>query len=248
MVLPAATGYGFALLLLRTAALFTAAPILGAKVVPARIRLGLAVAVAFAVYVGAGAPPVPPPEGLFGLAAAAAAETAIGLTAGMASRWLLEAALAAGHAAGLAAGLGFSAVVDPFTGAESTAVSQTYFLVAQGAAVALGLHREAIVWLVHATAAFPLGGAVDVPSLAMRTLGFGILSIGLSVRLAVPVMAAVMVGHAVMGVMGRMSPQLSLASIGFSVAILAGGFALYLAAPAAAELAARAAISVFQGG
>jgi flagellar biosynthetic protein FliR len=245
--LPVATGYGFALLLLRTAALFTTAPILGARVVPARIRLGMAVAVAVAVYSGAGSPQVSPPDSLFGLAAAAAGETAIGLCAGMAARWLLEAALAAGHAAGLAAGLGFSAVVDPFTGAEATAVAQTYFLVAQGSAVALGLHREAVVWLVRATQAFPLGGAPDVPALAMRTIGFGILSIGLSVRLAVPVMAAVMVGHAVMGMMGRMAPQLSLGTIGFSVAILAGGFALYLAAPAAAELAARAALQAFQG-
>lgn len=247
MQLPVATGYGFALLLLRTTGLFVTAPILAARVVPARIRIGLALAVSFAVYTGAGAPPVSPPDGLFGLAAAAATETLIGITAGMASRWLLEAALAAGHAAGLAAGLGFSAVVDPFTGAEATAVSQTFFLLAQGSAVALGIHREAVAWLVRATAAFPLGGPVDLPALAMRTVGFGIVSIGLSIRLAVPVMAAVMVGHAVMGMMGRMSPQLSLGAVGFSVAILAGGLALYLAAPAAAEIAARAAIMAFQG-
>jgi flagellar biosynthetic protein FliR len=244
--LPVATGYGFALLLLRTAALFTTAPILGARVVPARIRLGMALAVAFAVYTGAGAPQVSPPASLFGLAAAAASETAIGLLAGLAARWLLEAALAAGHAAGLAAGLGFSALVDPFTGAEATAVSQTFFLVAQGSAVALGLHREAITWLVRATAAYPPGLPVDLSALAMRTVGFGVVSIGLSIRLAIPVMAAVMVGHAVMGLMNRMAPQLSLGAIGFSVAILAGGFALYLAAPAAAELAARAALMVFQ--
>ncbi len=247
MVLPVATGYGFALMLMRTAALCTTAPILGAKVVPARIRIGLSVAVALAVYTGAGAPPVEPPPGLFGLVAAAAGETAVGLLAGLASRWMLDAALAAGHAAGLAAGLGFSAVVDPFTGAESNAVSQTIFVVAQGCAVALGVHREAIAWLARATEAFPLGAAVDLPSLAMRTVGVGLVSIALSVRLAFPVMAAVLLGHAVMGVMGRMAPQLSLSAIGFSIAILAGGWALYLAAPAAAELAARAALEAFRG-
>jgi len=247
VLVPTATGYGFALLLFRTAALFMAAPILGAKVVPTRFRLALSVAVAFAVYTGAGAPPVAPPDGLFGLAADAATETAIGLAAGLGARWVLEAALAAGHAAGLAAGLGFSALVDPFTGAESNAVSQTIFAVAQGMAVALGVHREAIVWLARATEAFPLGAPLDVPSLAMRTVGLGVLSIGLSIRLAIPVMSAVIAGHAVMGIMNRMAPQLSLQSIGFSVAILAGGLALYLAAPAAAELCARAAMQAFAG-
>jgi flagellar biosynthetic protein FliR len=244
---PLATAYGFALLLFRTTALFTTAPVLGAKVVPGRIRLGLSLGVALAVFAGAGAPAVAPPAGLASLVVAAAGETAVGLLAGLGARWLLEAALAAGHAAGLAAGLGFSAVVDPFTGAESNAVSQTIFVVAQGCAVALGVHREAIAWLARAAVAFPPGGPVDVPSLAVHTIGVGAVSIALSVRLAFPVMAAVLLGHAVMGVMGRMAPQLSLGAIGFSVAILAGGWALYLAAPAAAELAARAAFAAFQG-
>jgi flagellar biosynthetic protein FliR len=245
--LPVATGYGFALMLVRTTALCSTAPVLGAKVVPARVRLSIAVAVALAVYIGAGAPTVEPPPGLFGLAAAAASESAIGLLAGLASRWLLDAALAAGHAAGLAAGLGFSAVLDPITGADSSAVSQTIFTTAQGFAVALGVHREAIAWLARATVTFPLGTSVDLPSLAVRTVGFGLVSIALSARLAFPVMAAVLLGHAVMGVMGRMAPQLSLRSVGFSIAILAGGWALYLSAPAAAELAARAALEAFRG-
>lgn len=246
-MLPVAQGYGFALLLLRTTALCATAPVFGAKVVPARIRLSISVAMAIAVYTGAGAPLVEPPAGLFGLAAAAASESAIGLFAGLASRWLLDAAMAAGHAAGLAAGLGFSALVDPITGAESSAVSQTFFTVAQGCAVALGVHREAITWLARATVVYPLGGTVDLPSLAMRTVGVGLVSIALSVRLAFPVIAAVQLGHAVMGMMGRMAPQLSLRALGFSIAILAGGFALYLAAPVAAELAARAAVLAFQG-
>lgn len=247
MLVPIATGYGFALLLLRTAALFMAAPILGAKVVPARARLALSVAVAFAVYTGAGLPPVAPPDGLFGLAADAASETLVGIAAGLGARWVLEATLAAGHAAGLAAGLGFSSLVDPFTGSESNAVSQTIFVVAQGIAVALGLHREAIVWLARATEAFPLGAPVDLPALAMRTVGLGVFSISLSIRLAVPLMSAVIAGHAVMGIMNRMAPQLSLQAIGFSIAILAGGLALYLVAPTAAELAARAAMMAFPG-
>lgn len=245
MQVPLATGFGFALVLLRTAALFTAAPILSARVIPARVRLAMALGVGVAVYAGAGAPAVAPPEGIAGLAGAAATETGIGLLAGLGARWFLEAALAAGHAAGLGAGLGFSALVDPFTGAESTAVSQTIYVVAQGCAVALGVHREAIAWLARSTVAFPPGHAADLAGLAARTVGLGVVSIGLSIRLAFPVMAAVVLGHAVMGLMGRMAPQLSLGAIGFSVAILAGGWALYLVAPAAAELAARAALGAF---
>jgi flagellar biosynthetic protein FliR len=67
------------------------------------------------------------------------------------------------------------------------------------------------------------------------------------VRLAFPVLAAVLLGHACMGVMSRMAPQLNLSNVGFSIAILAGGLGVYLAAPGVAELAARAAVAAFQG-
>jgi flagellar biosynthesis protein FliR len=53
----------------------------------------------------------------------------------------------------------------------------------------------------------------------------------------------VLVGHVVMAGMSRSAPQLNLGTLGFSVAILAGGGAFYLVAPAAAELAARAAVT-----
>lgn len=241
------TAYGFALLLFRVAALCATAPILGARVVPARVRLGIAVAVAFAVFTGAGSPAVPPPAGLFGLAAAAASESLCGLLAGVAARFTLDAALGAGHVAGLSAGLGFSALIDPSTGAESTAVSQTLFTTAQGLAVALGLHREAVVWLARSVQTYPLGAPLDLSALAVRTIGLAAVSIALAVRLAFPVVGAVLLGHALMATVNRMAPQLSLQSVGFSVAILMGGLALYLSAPAAAELAARAAVAVFQG-
>ena len=245
MALPVATAYGFALLLFRVAALCMTAPILGARVVPARIRLGIAMAVSFAVFTGAGSPAVTPPAGLGGLAAAAASETLCGLLAGLAARFTLDAALGAGHLAGLSAGLGFSALVDPSTGAESTAVSQTLFTTAQGMAVALGIHREAIAWLARSVTTYPLGAPIDLAALSIRTIGLSAVSIALAVRLAFPVVGAVLLGHALMATLGRMAPQLSLSNVGFSVAILMGGLALYLSAPAVAELAARAAVTAF---
>lgn len=240
-----ATAYGFLLVLLRTAALCSTAPIFGARVVPARIRLGVAVAISFAVYSGAGAPGLLPPPSIFGIAKAAASETAVGIFAGLAATWVLDAALAAGHLAGLSAGLGFAALVDPLTGANSTAVSETMFVLAQASAVALGLHREAIAWLARSFGIWPPGAPADLAGLAARAVEQGIFSIALSVRLAFPVIGAVLLGHLFMGLMTRMAPQIHLNNIGFSIAILAGGFALYLTAPTVAEIVARAAMAAF---
>ncbi len=247
MDLPVATVWGFTLLLFRTTGLLLVAPLLGVRTVPAQVRLALGLVVAFAVYAGAGAPPVPLPPTLLGLAAPAATETLTGVLGGLAARWALDAALAAGSLAGLSAGLGFSALIDPTSGAQANGLSEILSAGAQAAALALGIHREAIAWLARSAVAWPPGGAVDLRGLAARVVGQGIVAIALSIRLAFPVLAAVLLGHATMGVMNRMAPQLNLGNVGFSIAILAGGLGLYLSAPTIAELTARAAVAAFQG-
>jgi len=242
-----ATLWGFGLVLFRTAGLCATAPMLGARLVPARVRMGLALALSFAVFNGAGAPAVAVPSTLLGLAGPALVETLLGLLGGLAARWALDAALAAGHLAGLSAGLGFSALIDPTSGAESNGLSQYFFAGAQAAALSLGLHREAVAWLARAAVTWPPGSAVELGPILARTAGHAVLSVALSVRLAFPVLAAVLLGHACMGVMSRMAPQLNLSNVGFSIAILAGGLGVYLAAPGVAELAARAAVAAFHG-
>lgn len=242
-----ATLWGFGLLLFRTTGLCLTAPLLGARVVPGRVRLALALALTFAVFAGAGARPVPVPGSLLGLAAPALVETLVGLLGGLAARWALDAAMAAGHLAGLSAGLGFSALIDPTSGAESNGLSQYLFAGAQAVALSLGIHREAVAWLARAAAAWPPGGPLELGPLLGRTIGHAVLSVALSVRLAFPVLAAVLLGHACMGIMSRMAPQLNLSNVGFSIALLAGGLGIYLAAPGVAEVAARAAVAAFQG-
>ena len=242
-----ATLWGFGLLLFRTTGLCLTAPLLGARIVPGRVRLALSLALTFAVYTGAGAPAVAVPATVTGLAAGAAIETITGLLGGLSARWLLDAALAAGHLAGLSAGLGFSALIDPATGAESTGLSQLFFAGAQAVALSLGIHREAVTWLARAAVTWPPGTEPALATMASQVVGHAVLAIALSVRLAFPVMAAVLLGHATMGVMNRMAPTLGLSNVGFSVALLAGGLGVYMSAPTVAELAARAAIAAFQG-
>jgi flagellar biosynthetic protein FliR len=241
------TLWGFGLLLFRTTGLCLTAPMLGARIVPNRVKLGIALVLTMAIHQGAGAPAVPVPSTLLGLAAPAVTQTLVGLLGGLSARWLLDAALAAGHLAGLSAGLGFSALVDPTTGAESTGLSQYLYAGAQAAALSLGIHREAVGWLARAAQTWPPGAEPALGTLAAGVVGHAVLAIALAVRMAFPIMAAVLLGHATMGVLNRMAPQLGLSNVGFSVALLSGGLALYLSAPAVAELVARAAVAAFQG-
>ena len=243
MEIPVASAWGFALILFRTTGLLMSAPILSAKTVPARVRVGLAVFVAWAAWCGAGGPAASAPENVGALALALAAESALGILAGLAARFILLTALAAGHLAGQTMGLGLGNILDPASGAESNALPELVYLTAQAGAVALGIHREAIGWLARSAIAFPPGASLGLRELAMKVVWETTGSMALAARLSFPILGAVLVGQVVMAGMSRISPQLNLGTLGFSVAILCGGGAFYLVAPAMAELAARAAFS-----
>jgi len=234
--------FGFCLVLFRTAGIVVAAPVLSARMVPLRIRAGIAFALALAAFVGAGAPQAEPPESLVALMGYALSETVVGLGAGLGARVILDAALAAGQLAGVGMGLGFSAIVDPLGGVPSSALGQLFSIVALGFAVTLGIHREAVVWLARSVHDMPPGSAVDIASVAHLLVAHCLTSVALAVRLAFPILAVVTIGHVALGLVGRLAPQLNIATLGFSVAILAGGGAIYLVVPTAAEIAARMAV------
>jgi flagellar biosynthetic protein FliR len=248
MELPVASAWACGLLLLRTAGLLITAPVLSARVVPARVRITFAVLLAWAAWTGAGAPSATPPEHLGSLAAAVATETALGILSGLAARFVLQAALAAGHLASISMGLGMGSLLDPASGAESNTVGELVYTTAQAGAVALGIHREAVVWLARSAIAFPPGADLSLRELMLKVIWEATGAAALGARLAFPMLSAVLVGHVVMAGLGRTAPQLSLGTIGFSIAIVAGGGALYLVAPAAAELAARAAVAAMRNG
>jgi flagellar biosynthesis protein FliR len=243
VALPAAfltpTLFGFLLVLFRAAALCSAAPLYGMKTVPARLRMALSLVLAYAAFAGAGFPMFSGTAGA--LVTGAIVETVIGLSAGLAARFALEAAGAAGQIAAGSIGLSFGASLDPMHGTESTSIGELLSMIALGAMLIAGVHREIVVWLCRSVIAIPPGAPIDMAPLAGVVVTQALGAIALAVRMAFPVMAAVTFGHVALGVVGRTAPQLNISSLGFSVTILAGGAALYMVAPSIAELAARAA-------
>jgi flagellar biosynthetic protein FliR len=238
-----APAYGFGLVVLRTSGLVMTSPVTSEPGVPARVRIAVAFAVSLACFLGAGSPSPLPPESLLQLCVAVAAETALGALAGLGARFILAAAEAAGQLVGLSMGLGYGASVAP-GGADGSATTRLFHLLTIASAVALGLHREAFAWLCRSLRALPPGQVAGehLRVLALHAVSQAMLGIGLAVRIAFPVLIATTAGHAALGIAGRFSPQLSLQSIGFSIAILAGGAALYAFTPAAVELVAQQAV------
>jgi flagellar biosynthetic protein FliR len=236
---------GFFLVLVRCTSLFMVAPIFSAKTIPALVRVGFSVPIAVAVFVGAGAPTFAGWDKLPQLIPAVMMELIMGLGAGLAARFAMEAALGAGSAIAIAMGISFGSVIDPLHGAESTAIGDLLSFFAMAVALATGLHREAVVWLCRSIQETPPGSDFSVANIATRVIADGTASFTLAVRLAIPVLAAVTLGHLGLGLLTRAAPQMNLSNIGFTVALVAGGAAFYLVAPGAATLVAQTARTAF---
>lgn len=237
--------FGFLLVLFRCAALFMVAPLFGMKSVPAQVRMGLALAVSLIAFQAAGMPRFAEWDRMGPLLGAMVTESLTGLSAGLAAKLCMEAAAAAGHAAGLSMGIGFAAVIDPVHGEDSNALSQLLLFGALAAALAAGLHREAIGWFCRSIIEIPPGSARSAPELASVVIGEAARGSALAIRLGFPVMAAVLFGYVILGLLNRVAPQAQIGNLGFAMALVAGGIALYLTAPHLAELVARSARATF---
>jgi flagellar biosynthetic protein FliR len=235
--------FGYLLVVFRCGGLFVAAPILGSAAVPKRIRLGMALFFAMAAWAASGSHPVRLPHDLMELASAGISETLIGLCAGFAAKVALEAASMAGTLAGVGMGIGYGSMIDPNSGADAPVLSNLISTLALGTAVTLGFHREAILWLVRSVQASPVSGQLDLREMSAHMIRSCIEGAALGIRLGLPFLGAVTLGHVGLGIIGRTTPQIGLNSIGFTVAIFCGGTALWYFAPMAAHLAAGAAVA-----
>lgn len=228
---------GLMLVMTRVTAFVSTAPVLSARFVPMRVRMMVGLALGGTAAIAAGVPAVSD-VGVLQIVA----EAVIGLVMGAAARASLEASLAAGSLFSGQIGLSFASSVDPLSGSQGDVVSDLFSMLALMAAVGLGLHREAIVVVVSSVVHAPPGAAPDVAAVVERALPSITASCALAVRLAFPMMAVTAAGYVLMGIMSRGSPALGLQGLGFTVPVIAGGFALYTMAPTVADLAARAAV------
>src|SRR5450432_2674670 len=238
--------FGYLLVVFRCGGLCVALPVLGSSAVPKRIRLGMSLFFAMAAWAASGAHPVPLPHDLLELASVSIGETVIGLCAGFAAKVALEAAAMAGTLAGVGMGMGYGSMIDPNSGAEAPVLSNLLSALALAAAISLGLHREAILWLAHSVRESPVTGHLEVMELSVHMIRSCTDGASLGLRLGLPFLGAVTLGHAGLGIIGRSTPQISLNSIGFTIAIFCGGAALWYFAPTAAHLAAGAAVATLQ--
>ncbi|MFN9503981.1 MAG: flagellar biosynthetic protein FliR [Rubrivivax sp.] len=201
---------------LRALALFTAMPVLGARNVPARVRIGLAFFIALASQ--ASLPPMPAVALDSHLAfVLVVQQLVIGLSLGFAVRVLFAAVELAGELVGLQMGLNFAGFFDPLSASQGTATARFFGTMISWLFVVINGHLLVIAALVDSFKAFPV--APEPFAFVRRALphqwAAEIFATGLWI--ALPLVAMLLFINLVLGLISRVAPQINVFAVGFPI-------------------------------
>nr|WP_207951977.1 flagellar biosynthetic protein FliR [Pseudomaricurvus alcaniphilus] len=207
--------------LFRISGLLMAMPIIGTRVVTARVRVVLAFFITLVVVPLL--PPLPsvPPLSMQSLVIIVQ-QVLIGLTIGFFLQVLFQIFVLAGQFMAMKMGLGFASMNDPANGVNVTVVSQYYLILATLLFLSLNGHLLVIRLIVESFITIPIseqGLHIEV-FLAVANSGSWLFSRALLV--AMPVLTSLLVVNIAFGVMSRAAPQMNVFAVGFPITLIFG--------------------------
>ncbi len=229
----------WALVLFRLSGVFFFSPMIGSRMIPAKVKILLALGLSFCIY-----PMLLTPgsqasrmmnhmiaDGLSmpGIIGAVASELLIGLAIGFGATLPLMGMQLAGLITDQQLGFGIGGIYNPDMAEESGVVGQIYFQLALVVFIIAGGHRVILGTLVGTFDHIPLGGFyADTDFLRLMT-GMLTSSFDLALRISAPLLCLVFLETIAMGFLARTVPQLNIMSIGFALRILIGSLVLIAA-------------------
>jgi flagellar biosynthesis protein FliR len=206
---------------LRTLALFAAAPPFNSVAIPARAKVALAFIIAFVI--AATVKPAAPLAFSWATAVLAAEQVLVGLVIGFAMQLTLAAMAFAGDFIGVQMGFGFAGLFDIQSRFEVPVMSDFFSLVGLLLFLALNGHLVLLGVLVKSFEVVPVTVGSGIAAEGWHALagaGAGLFQMG--VWLALPVVAVLLAANLAMAIVSRVTPQINVMSVGFSVFMWVG--------------------------
>lgn len=199
----------FALVMGRMAGIFSSIPLFGGKRVPMNIKALLIFAMTLVCYpvVRAKAPELPPD--FLGLGILVIRETLVGISLGLLALIIFSAVEFCGQIVGVQIGLSIATEFDPSQGEQQSVIAIFQEMMATLLFISLGVHHVFIGALVESFNVLPLGSwqmSDGLMRFMIATLGQVFI---LAVKLAAPVMVALLATSVVLGIMARSFPQMN---------------------------------------
>ncbi|MBZ5723575.1 MAG: flagellar biosynthetic protein FliR [Acidobacteriia bacterium] len=218
LTLSAGTLFSFLLVLARVSGALVFVPLPGIRSAPEPARAALALG--FTLALAARWPAIDATVTAGTLAGWAVAEAALGIAIGVSVAIVLEAFGLAAQVLGLQAGYAYASTIDPNTQADSGILLVFAQLMGGMLFFALGLDREVLRLFALSLEKVPAGSYVFGPSTgqALIRLASSLFSVG--VRLAMPVVALLVMVDVALALLGRLNAQLQLLSLAFPAKML----------------------------
>lgn len=207
----------FSLVLTRVAGLMLAAPFFAALTVPVKIRALVTVAVAALLTPMQSHVALPTGISLSGMVPLLAEELIVGVCLGLGAQLIFAAAQFAGQLAGQMGGMQMADTLNPTSGTNEPLFAQLLDLTTLGIFVVLGGPGQLLAALLVTFQRVPPGQA-EIPIyfvhyyVALLASGFE-----LGIRMGAPMMLALCLSMVLLGLMGRVLPQLNVLQVGFNV-------------------------------
>uniref|UniRef100_Q01PP9 Type III secretion system inner membrane R protein n=1 Tax=Solibacter usitatus (strain Ellin6076) TaxID=234267 RepID=Q01PP9_SOLUE len=219
LALSVGTLYAFLLVLARVGGALIFVPIPGFRGAPEMVRAVLALGFAMALFgrwPAVDAAQVGPAT----LAGWLLSEAALGLAIGVSVAITLEALMLAAQVLGLQAGYAYASTIDPNTEADSGILLVFAQLMSGMLFFAMGLDREILRLFAQSLDRIPAGVYIFSRASAEPLIRLGAILFSVGVRLALPVVALLVMLDVALALLGRLNAQLQLLSLAFPVKML----------------------------
>jgi flagellar biosynthetic protein FliR len=219
LTLSTGTLFAFLLVLARVAGALSLVPLPGLKSSPEIARAALAVGFTFALF---GQWPAVDAANLtpVKLAGWAVAEAAIGLAIGISTAIIMESFVMAAQILGLQAGYAYASTIDPNTQADAGILLVFAQLIGGMLFFTMGLDRDVFRLLGESLGKIPPGTFAFGPGSAEPLIRLGSTLFSIGVRLALPVVALLVLVDVALALLGRLNAQLQLLTLAFPAKML----------------------------
>jgi flagellar biosynthetic protein FliR len=228
----------FTLVLTRTSGLLATAPVYGTQDVPMTVRALLSMILAVLVMPTQWNVTLADPGGTLPYLALVGSELVVGVCLGLGVMMLLAGVQMAGELMSRLGGLSLSDVFDPTSNSNTPLFSRLLVLVSTAVLLGIGGHRVLLGGLLDTFQSIPpgraaamlldsaqAGAAATLPGAGSGLLGsvagllvlLGAQSFELAIRVAVPVVTALLLATLLLGLISRTLPQLNILALGFGL-------------------------------
>jgi flagellar biosynthetic protein FliR len=221
----------FALVLARVAGLFSAIPMFGAKLVPARVKAPLIFAMALLIFPIVRPHVIPEVGDAISLTLLVIRETLIGLTLGLLSQFVFAAVEFCGQQVGTQMGLSMASLFDPNTQVNVQTMAMFQGALATLVFLALGVHHFFLRGIVESYQLIPLGAWHVSGGLLKFVVEISSGIFVIAIKLAAPVSVALLATSVALGIAARAFPSMNVFMVSMPLNIGIGFLILGLSLP-----------------